>query len=58
MCNGEARLETVNGVDVLPPCIPRRQRARLIAPAAPSVAPKAAFADMSMVGIPMSMLQR
>ena len=58
MCNGEARLETVNGVDVLPPCIPRRYRARLITSAPMSAAPKAAFADRSIAGMPVSMPQK
>lgn len=58
MCNGEARLETVNGVDVLPPCIPRRYRARLITSAPMSAAPKAAFADRLIMGMPVSMPQK
>lgn len=41
-----------------PACIPRRYRARLITSAPMSAAPKAAFADRSIVGMPVSMPQK
>lgn len=39
-------------------CIPCRYRARLITSAPMSAAPKAAFADRSIAGIPVSMPQK